>query len=217
MDWTSNARDLKSLFTSRIRLAILTHLAFETNLELGVRDLARKLNEDYKNVSRELANLAELGLVTFNTEGARKNLNAEPILRGTLMGELWSVLMFQEPILTRINQLVVQLSAPTLFIQPHRPGIVLITLEPGADGEEEQVQQEESWPLFIRRLDPALPSHRQDVQTSLVTLPTLVIRGNPISMVTETQVRLGANPPPEPKGLVRSARKPTPTLTMGED
>ena len=54
---------LERLFSSRVRVDLLTLLLLSPGQSYHIRQLARRLNASYSNVRRELENLAELGLL----------------------------------------------------------------------------------------------------------------------------------------------------------
>ena len=63
---------LQKLFSSRVRVEILSTFLMNPEKERYVREVARITGEDYKNVSRELRNLEEIGLVSSRNEGNLK-------------------------------------------------------------------------------------------------------------------------------------------------
>jgi predicted nucleotidyltransferase len=60
---------LQKLFSSRVRVEILSTFLMNPEKERYVREVARITGEDYKNVSRELRNLEEIGLLSSRNEG----------------------------------------------------------------------------------------------------------------------------------------------------
>ena len=60
---------LQKLFSSRARVEILSAFLMNPERELYVRQVARITGEDYKNVSMELRNLEEIGLLSSRNEG----------------------------------------------------------------------------------------------------------------------------------------------------
>ena len=63
---------LQKLFSSRARVEILSAFLMNPEKERYVREVARITGEDYKNVSRELRNLQEIGLLSSRNEGNLK-------------------------------------------------------------------------------------------------------------------------------------------------
>jgi predicted transcriptional regulator len=82
---------LQKLFSSRVRVEILSTFLLNPERERYVREVARITGEDYKNVSRELRNLEEIGLLSSRTEG---NLKFFGINKGfVIYDELKSIFM----------------------------------------------------------------------------------------------------------------------------
>jgi len=73
---------LQKLFSSRVRVEILSVFLMNPGRELYLREVARLTGEDYKNVSMELRNLREIGLVSSRNEGNLKyfSLNKEFVI-----------------------------------------------------------------------------------------------------------------------------------------
>jgi len=69
---------LTELLGSRLRARILGWLFTHPDERYFVRQLASLLAEDSTNLSRELARLAKLGIVTCRTEGRQKYYQADP-------------------------------------------------------------------------------------------------------------------------------------------
>jgi len=63
---------LQKLFSSRVRVEILSTFLMNPETERYVREVARITREDYKNVSMELRNLEEIGLLSSRNEGNLK-------------------------------------------------------------------------------------------------------------------------------------------------
>lgn len=63
---------LQKLFSSRVRVEILSVFLMNPERELYVREVERLTGEDYKNVSMELRNLEEIGLLSSRNEGNLK-------------------------------------------------------------------------------------------------------------------------------------------------
>jgi predicted nucleotidyltransferase len=63
---------LERLFSSRIRLKLLDAFLGRPKARFYVRELARNLGEEAKNISRELNNLEKLGLLSSGREGNLK-------------------------------------------------------------------------------------------------------------------------------------------------
>lgn len=70
---------LRKLFSSKVRIELLSEFFLNPERELYVREIARITGEDYKNVSIELRNLEEIGLLCSQKEGNLKyfGLNKE--------------------------------------------------------------------------------------------------------------------------------------------
>jgi len=70
---------LRKLFSSKVRIELLSEFFLNPERELYVREIARITGEDYKNVSIELRNLEEIGLLCSRKEGNLKyfGLNKE--------------------------------------------------------------------------------------------------------------------------------------------
>ncbi len=73
---------LQKLFSSRVRVEILSAFLMNPERELYVREVERLTGEDYKNVSMELRNLEEIGLLSSRNEGNLKyfSLNKEFVI-----------------------------------------------------------------------------------------------------------------------------------------
>jgi len=73
---------LQKLFSSRVRVEILSAFLMNPERELYLREVARLTGEDYKNVSMELRNLREIGLVSSRNEANLKyfSLNKEFVI-----------------------------------------------------------------------------------------------------------------------------------------
>ena len=73
---------LQRLFSSRVRVEILSAFLMNPERELYLREVARLTGEDYKNVSMELRNLREIGLMSSRNEGNLKyfSLNKEFVI-----------------------------------------------------------------------------------------------------------------------------------------
>lgn len=63
---------LQKLFSSRVRVEILSAFLMNPERELYLREVARLTGEDYKNVSMELRNLEGIGLLSSRNEGNLK-------------------------------------------------------------------------------------------------------------------------------------------------
>jgi predicted nucleotidyltransferase len=63
---------LRRLFSSKVRIELLSTLFSFLEKDFYPRELARLTGEDFKNISRELTNLEELGLVSSRRDGNRK-------------------------------------------------------------------------------------------------------------------------------------------------
>ena len=73
---------LQKLFSSRVRVEILSVFLMNPERELYVREVERLTGEDYKNVSMELRNLKGIGLLSSRNEGNLKyfSLNKEFVI-----------------------------------------------------------------------------------------------------------------------------------------
>jgi predicted nucleotidyltransferase len=82
---------LQKLFSSRVRVEILNTFLMNPERERYMREIARITGEDYKNVSRELRNLEEIGLLSSRNVG---NLRFFGINKGfVIYEELKSIFM----------------------------------------------------------------------------------------------------------------------------
>ncbi|MCD6570251.1 MAG: hypothetical protein J7L53_06070 [Deltaproteobacteria bacterium] len=63
---------LQRLFSSRVRVEILSSFFLHPDKDLYVREIERITGEDYKNISRELRNLEEIGLLSSRKKGNLK-------------------------------------------------------------------------------------------------------------------------------------------------
>ena len=70
---------LQKLFSSKVRVEILSVFLMNPERELYVREVERLTGEDYKNVSMELRNLNKIGLLSSRNKGNLKyfSLNKE--------------------------------------------------------------------------------------------------------------------------------------------
>jgi predicted nucleotidyltransferase len=73
---------LQKLFSSKVRVEILSVFLMNPEKELYVREVERLTGEDYKNVSMELRNLKEIGLLSSRNAGNLKyfSLNEEFVI-----------------------------------------------------------------------------------------------------------------------------------------
>jgi len=73
---------LQKLFSSRVRVEILSAFLMNPERELYLREVARLTGADYKSVSMELRNLEEIGLMSSRNEGNLKyfRLNKEFVI-----------------------------------------------------------------------------------------------------------------------------------------
>ena len=73
---------LQKLFSSKVRVEILSVFLMDPERELYVREVERLTGEDYKNVSIELHNLKEIGLLSSQKKGNLKyfSLNKEFVI-----------------------------------------------------------------------------------------------------------------------------------------
>ena len=90
---------LQNLFSSRVRVALLTHLFTHPDEPFYARELARRLDVHYNAVWRELSNLETLGLLTSERQASAKVYRLNPafpiyeelkriILKTTGLGEV---------------------------------------------------------------------------------------------------------------------------------
>ena len=63
---------LKRLFTSKVRVKLLTTFLLNPDTEFYIRELTRKLDEQINSVRRELDNLKKLGLLSSRMRNRRK-------------------------------------------------------------------------------------------------------------------------------------------------
>jgi len=67
-----NFEILSRLFSSKLRIKLLDSFLSVPNARFYIRELGRKINEEGKNVSRELHNLEALGLLLSEWQGNQK-------------------------------------------------------------------------------------------------------------------------------------------------
>ena len=99
---------LEILFGSRLRANVLVRLFRRPDARFYVRQLAALIGEDSTNVSRELARLAETGILVATTEGKQKYYQANR-----------ESLVFKE-----IKSLMTRLPATETSLQPALPGLL---------------------------------------------------------------------------------------------
>ena len=77
---------LSALFTSKVRIEILSTFFLHQGKDFYVRELERMTGEDYKNIHLELQNLEEVGLLFSRKQGNLKyySLNKEFLLYNEL-------------------------------------------------------------------------------------------------------------------------------------
>jgi uncharacterized protein len=80
---------LETLFGSKLRARLIGWLFTHPDERYYVRQLTNLINEDSTNVSRELARLAESGILTVQIEGRQKYYKADP--RSRVFDELRSM------------------------------------------------------------------------------------------------------------------------------
>ena len=68
----NNFEIINRLFSSRIRIKLLDIFLSLPNARFYIRELERKINEEAKNISRELHNLETLGLLISKKQGNQK-------------------------------------------------------------------------------------------------------------------------------------------------
>jgi len=95
---------LHKLFTSKVRVEILSVFLMNPERELYVREVERLTGEDYKNVSMELRNLNKIGLLSSRNKGNLKyfSLNKEFLI----YEELKSILMKTKGAVSILRQVV---------------------------------------------------------------------------------------------------------------
>ena len=73
---------LRKIFSSRVRVEIFSAFFMNPEREFYLREVARLTGADYKNVSMELRNLSEIGLMSSRNEGNLKyfKLNKEFVI-----------------------------------------------------------------------------------------------------------------------------------------
>ena len=69
---------LQNLFSSNVRVALLTHFYTHPDERFYARDLARRLEEHYNAVWRELGNLEAIGLLSSEENAAAKYYRLNP-------------------------------------------------------------------------------------------------------------------------------------------
>ncbi|MDO9514889.1 MAG: nucleotidyltransferase domain-containing protein, partial [Syntrophales bacterium] len=77
---------LTNLFKSKIRIEVLSTFFSDPDRDFYVREIEKMTGEDYRNISRELRNLENIGLLNSRKEGNLKyfTLNREFLLFGEL-------------------------------------------------------------------------------------------------------------------------------------
>jgi len=68
----TEGENLKRLFTSVLRVKLLRLFSAEPEAKIHIREAARRIGEDAKNVHRELKNLEALGLLRSEVHGNQK-------------------------------------------------------------------------------------------------------------------------------------------------
>ena len=83
-----NFEIIRRLFSSKIRIKLLDIFLSLPNARFYIRELERKINEEAKNISRELQNLETLGLLISEKHGNRRfySLNENFFLYPELKG-----------------------------------------------------------------------------------------------------------------------------------
>jgi predicted nucleotidyltransferase/predicted transcriptional regulator with HTH domain len=83
-----NFEIMHRLFSSKIRTKLLDAFLSLPKARFYIRELERKINEEAKNISRELKNLESLGLLTSETQGNQKfySINEDFFLYSDLKG-----------------------------------------------------------------------------------------------------------------------------------
>jgi len=95
---------LQKLFSSKVRVEILSVFLMNPERELYVREVERLTGEDYKNVSMELRNLNKIGLLSSRNKGNLKyfSLNKEFLI----YEELKSIFMKTKGAVSILRQVV---------------------------------------------------------------------------------------------------------------
>lgn len=83
-----NFEIINRLFSSKVRVKLLDAFLSFPNARFYIRELARKINEEAKNISRELQNLESLGLLTSELQGNQRfySVNEDFFLYSELKG-----------------------------------------------------------------------------------------------------------------------------------
>jgi predicted nucleotidyltransferase len=83
-----NFEIINRLFSSKIRSKLLDAFLSLPKARFYIRELERKINEEAKNISRELKNLESLGLLTSESQGNQKyySVNEDFFLYSELKG-----------------------------------------------------------------------------------------------------------------------------------
>jgi predicted nucleotidyltransferase/predicted transcriptional regulator with HTH domain len=83
-----NFEIINRLFSSKIRTKLLDAFLSLPKARFYIRELERKINEEAKNISRELKNLESLGLLTSESQGNQKyySVNEDFFLYSELKG-----------------------------------------------------------------------------------------------------------------------------------
>lgn len=82
---------LKRLFTSKVRVKLLTLFLLNPEKEFFIRQLTRKLDEQINSVRRELDNLKKIGLLTSKTRSRKKYYQINPSF--IFLNELKSIIV----------------------------------------------------------------------------------------------------------------------------
>ncbi|MBN2054350.1 hypothetical protein JW905_05475 [bacterium] len=210
---TTAAGNLKLLFTSKIRLKLLLFLAFDYTPCDGVRELARRLDEDYRNVNRELDNLCALGMVGISSQGNRKLITRPELRQGTLLGELWSVLLQHEPVMARLTSAMGGITADAVVAHPAESGIAITFFNPDIASGRSPVDMEGFPLLYPRVVVTAEPGAVTRWLESTRAAPVFHLLGTP--PVSEATVSAGVRTTGD-AGRSRRSRPPE-SLNMGED
>jgi len=98
---------LKKLFTSKVRVKLLTIFLTNPDKEYFIRELTRKLDEQINSVRRELDNLKKIGLLSSKMRNRKKyyHVNEHFILFNELRSIVTKALNSNDDLIKSINKL----------------------------------------------------------------------------------------------------------------
>jgi DNA-binding transcriptional ArsR family regulator len=97
---------LKRLFTSKVRVKLLSLFLLEPEKEFFIRQLTRKLDEQINSVRRELDNLKKIGLLTARVKNRKKyyQVNQNFLLFSELRSIVMKAMNNNEDLVKTINK-----------------------------------------------------------------------------------------------------------------